>query len=414
MLYGLIGEHLTHSYSCEIHASIANYKYELKELAPDELDDFFAKREWNAINVTIPYKQTVIPYLDSISDTAKAIGAVNTIVKRDGKLYGYNTDFAGMSAMLEKYNIVLKDKKVLILGTGGTCKTSVAVSNAMGAKEIIKVSRNKSDCSITYEDALKHHSDAEVIINTTPVGMFSRQQGKPIEISNFPKLSGLVDAIYNPLRTELVMEAMERGIPCCGGLYMLAAQAVYASAIFLDKEVTVSLTDKAFRSVEKAKENIILIGMPSCGKSSVGKELASLLGREFYDSDEEIIKLIEMPISDYFAKHGEQAFRAVEKKVISELCKKSSCVIATGGGAVLDSENVMHMKQNGKLIFLDRSIEKLTATSDRPLSSSSDALKALYEKRHPIYSSACDIKINGNGSVKEVSKIVLNEMEKES
>ena len=222
MLYGLIGEHLTHSYSCEIHASIADYNYELKELAPDELDDFFKKREWNAVNVTIPYKETVMKYLDFISDTAKEIGAVNTIVKRDGILYGYNTDFAGMKAMLEKYGIAIKDKKVLILGTGGTCNTAFAVSNFLGAKKIIKVSRSKGDGVITYEDAIKEHRDAEVIINTTPVGMFSRQSGKPIDISVFPDLSGVVDVIYNPLRTELVTDAMERGIASCGGLYMLA------------------------------------------------------------------------------------------------------------------------------------------------------------------------------------------------
>ena len=315
MLYGLIGEHLNHSYSCEIHAKIADYEYKLTELNPEEVGAFLKKREFKAINVTIPYKETVMPHLDFISDTAKAVGAVNTVVNRGGKLYGYNTDFAGMSAMLNKYGIDLKNKKVMILGTGGTCKTAFAVATSMEAREIIKVSRSGFCGSITYDEAVKDHADTEVIINTTPVGMFSRQAGKPIELSPFPKLTGVVDAIYNPLRTELIAETMKRGIPACGGLYMLAAQAVYASALFLGKEADGALIDKAFSSVEAEKENVVLIGMPSSGKSTVGKALSERLGREFIDSDEEIVKLIGMSISDYFSKNGERAFREIEKRL---------------------------------------------------------------------------------------------------
>ena len=408
MLYGLIGEHLTHSYSCEIHACIADYDYKLKELAPAEVDAFMEERSFKAINVTIPYKEKVIPHLDLISDTAKAIGAVNTVVNRNGRLYGYNTDFAGMTAMLDKHGIILKDKKVLILGTGGTCKTAFAVANALGAREVLKVSRNGGEGVITYGVATSDHTDAEVIINTTPVGMFSRQSGTPIDISLFPRLTGVVDAIYNPLRTELVMQALERGIPARGGLYMLAAQAAYASALFLDTEATDALTEKAFASVYREKENVVLIGMPSSGKSSVGKMLANALKREFYDSDTEIVKVIGTSISDYFEKYGEAEFRKVEKNVISELSKKSGCVIATGGGAVLDKENVMRLKQNGRVFFLDRSPEKLIFTSDRPLSSSPEALKKRYEERYPIYSSVCDKRIDGDSTVSEVTEKIID------
>lgn len=409
MLYGLIGEHLTHSYSCEIHKKLADYDYQLKELAPSEVDSFMEKRSFKAINVTIPYKEKVIPHLDFISDTAKKIGAVNTVVNRDGKLYGYNTDFAGMTSMLNKHGIILKDKKVLILGTGGTCKTALAVANALGAREVLKVSRSGGEGVITYDTAVSEHTDAEVIINTTPVGMFSRQSGTPIDISLFPRLTGVVDAIYNPLRTELVMKAMERGIPACGGLYMLASQAAYASALFLDKEMTDTVTDKAFSEVEREKENVVLIGMPSSGKSSVGKEIAKRLGREFYDSDNEIVKVIGMSISEYFEKNGEAEFRKVEKEVISELSKKSGCVIATGGGAVLDRENVMRLKQNGRVFFLDRSLQKLVSTSDRPLSSSPEALKKRYAERYPIYSAVCDERVNGDGSISEVANIIIKD-----
>ncbi len=407
MLYGLIGEHLTHSYSCEIHAKIADYDYKLLEILPSELEAFFEKRDFKAINVTIPYKEKVMPCLDFISNTATAVGAVNTVVNRGGKLYGYNTDFVGMSAMLNKYGIELKNKKVMILGTGGTCKTAFAVAKSYGAREIIKVSRSGAEGSVTYGEAVKNHTDAEVIINTTPVGMFSRQEGKPIELSAFPCLTGVVDAIYNPLRTELIAEATERGIPVCGGLYMLAAQAVYASALFLDRDADETLIDKAFSGVESEKENIVLVGMPSSGKSAVGRAISERLGRELVDSDDEIVKVIGTSISEYFEKNGEGAFRKVENEVIHSVSKKSGCVIATGGGAVLDTENVMRLKQNGKIYFIDRELEKLIFTSDRPLSSSLSALESRYNERYPIYLSCCDFVINGNESISAVAEEII-------
>ncbi len=406
MLYGLIGEKLGHSYSKEIHAAIADYEYELKELKPEDVEAFIKGKEFNAINVTIPYKEKVIPYLDCVSDEANSIGAVNTVVKKDGKLYGYNTDFAGMKAMLLHYGIDVKDKKVLILGTGGTSKTARAVVSSMSAREILVASRSSGDGKISYSDAMEMHSDSDVIINTTPVGMYPDTEGLPIDISAFPKLSGVVDAIYNPLRTRLVSEAIDRKIPACGGLYMLAAQAVYASAYFQGKELEASLTDKAFKMVESEKQNIVLIGMPSAGKSTVGRILAKKLGREFYDSDDAVTPLLGMPINDYFAKYGETPFRVFEKQVIAELSKKSGCVIATGGGVPLFTENMQRLRRNSVIVFIDRSPGNLLATPDRPLSRDPEKLMRRYKERYGIYTRESDIRVDGDGSAEDVADII--------
>ena len=409
MKYGLIGEHLTHSYSCEIHAQIADYEYELHELAPSELGGFLTKREFNAINVTIPYKQDVIPYLDGISDTAKRIGAVNTIVNRGGKLYGDNTDFAGMLALAKHIGVDMKGKKVLILGTGGASKTGHALAEYMGAESVYYVSRSGKNGSITYEQAVSEHSDAQVIINATPVGMFPKQGGRPIDISVFPKLEGVLDAIYNPLRTNLILDAQERGIPAEGGLYMLSAQAVHAAAVFQDIPLDESLVDKAFKSVKNDKQNIVLIGMPSSGKTTVGRILAEKCGKELADTDEYIVKKIGMPIADFFAKHGEAEFRKIEKETVEGLASTGGKIIATGGGAVLDAENVRALKQNGVLVFLDRRPENLIATDDRPLSSRRSALEKLYAERYDIYCAAAEVHIDANTTPGAEADAILKE-----
>lgn len=412
MKYGLIGEHLTHSYSCEIHAQIADYEYELHELKPSELGEFLTKREFNAINVTIPYKQDVIPYLDEISETAKRIGAVNTIVNRGGKLYGDNTDFAGMLALAKHIGVDMKGKKVLILGTGGASKTGHALAEYMGAESVYYVSRSGKNGSITYEQAVTEHSDAQVIINATPVGMFPKQDGRPIDISAFPKLEGVLDAIYNPLRTNLVLDAQEKGIPAEGGLYMLSAQAVHAAAVFQDIPLDESLVDKAFKSVKNDKQNIVLIGMPSSGKTTVGKILSEKCGKELADTDEYIVKKIGMPISDFFARFGEAEFRKIEKETVAELAATGGKVIATGGGAVLDPENVRSLKQNGVLVFLDRKVENLIATDDRPLASRRSALEKLYAERYDIYRAAAEVHIDANTTPEAEADAVLKEFEK--
>lgn len=410
MLYGLIGEHLTHSYSCEIHGRIADYHYELCELRPDELDAFMREPKFNAINVTIPYKQDVIPYLYYISEQAKSIGAVNTIVNHDGKLYGYNTDFMGMEALFEHMGVSLKDKKVLILGTGGTSKTAHAVADDLGARAVYHVSRKSGENVITYEEAMSQHTDAEIIINTTPVGMFPKVDAKPIDISRFPKLEGILDAVYNPLRTNLVQDGQARGIPASGGLYMLSGQAVFASAIFQGIDVNPELIDVAYTAVRNQKQNIVLIGMPSCGKTTVGKRLAEQGGREYIDTDDLIIERIGGPIADYIRANGEKAFREIESAVIKDISQKSGCVISTGGGAVLDHENVRYLKQNGIVIFLDRALENLMATDDRPLSSDREALKKRYEERYDIYRSSADIIIDANVALDDEIKNIWKEI----
>ena len=409
MQYGLIGEHLSHSYSCEIHAAIADYRYELLELRPEEVGPFLQKRDFRAINVTIPYKQDVIPYLDGISEEARRIGAVNTIVNRDGRLYGTNTDFAGMRELVRYAGIDVSGRKVLILGTGGTAKTARAVMESLGAAAILPVSRKSGGGAVSYEEAVRLHGDAQIIVNTTPVGMYPKTGDRPIDPALFPKLEGVLDAIYHPLRTNLVLDAQELGVPACGGLYMLAAQAVFASAVFLEKEPDPELIRTAYGTVRFGKQNLVLIGMPSAGKTTVGQRLAELTGREFADTDRIIVDRIGMPIADYFAEHGEASFRAIEREVIGELSDRSGIVLATGGGAVLDPRNVRALRRNGCVVFLDRSPEKLAATPDRPLSSSPEALEKLYRQRYELYRKAADLHIYADGTPDEAAKIILED-----
>lgn len=410
MKYGLIGEKLGHSFSKEIHEKISDYTYEICEIPKDEINEFMEERKFSGINVTIPYKETVIPYIDEIDESAKKIGAVNTIVNKNGKLYGYNTDYAGASALIRHADIEISSKKVLILGTGGTSKTLSAVCTDLGAKDVIKVSREKKDGIISYDEAQSLHSDAEIIVNTTPVGMYPNSNGCPINIDLFEKLEGVVDVIYNPLKTELVCRAEKKSVKACGGLYMLVAQAVYASAYFTGNAADDSLIEKIYTEILKNKQNTVLIGMPSCGKSSVGKRLSELTSREFIDSDEEIIKSAQKSIAQIFNEVGENGFRKLEKEVICELSKKNGVIISTGGGAVLDCENVKRLSQNGVIFFIDRSLEKLITTDDRPLSRDTLSLKKLYDTRYPIYVKSAHITINGDGTVDDVTEEIMRKI----
>lgn len=411
MKYGLLGEKLGHSYSKEIHSLLADYEYELCEVNKEELDVLMRKKEFCAVNVTIPYKQTVIPYLDVISERAKSIGAVNAIVNRGGKLYGDNTDFAGMRALAIRTGADMNGKKVLILGTGGTSKTAGAVAQSLGAREVYFVSRSKKDGAITYGEAAEKHADAQILINTTPVGMFPNIQGTPADISVFPELEAVLDAIFNPLRTELVLDAQARGIKADGGLYMLVAQAVYASALFLGKDANDKKTEDVYRRILNEKRNVFLIGMPSSGKSSVGKKLAELTGKEFADTDTMLTDRFGRTISDFISENGEKPFRDEESSVIGQAAEKRGYIIATGGGAVLREENVRAMKKNGIVVFLDRDPDLLTATKDRPLSSTREALEKLYEERYPIYKKAADMTVPSDRSVGEVAEDVRKELE---
>ena len=387
--YGCIGKKLTHSFSKEIHARLADYPYELMELAEEEIAPFFAKKDFAAINVTIPYKQTVIPYLDSISPVAERIGAVNTIVNRAGTLYGYNTDYFGMKALITRVGNDLAGKKVLVLGTGGTSRTARVVAADLGAAEILTVSRRKTEDYITYEEAVTVHTDAQVIINTTPAGMYPNCDEKPIDIRFFPNLEGVIDAVYNPLRTNLVLDAQQRGIKAEGGLYMLVMQAVVAVEQFLDVSIAKETADRVFASIYASKENIVLTGMPGSGKSTVGR-LLDADGFTFVDTDAEVEKKCGCSIRELIADKGEACFRDLETAVIREVCAVSGRIIATGGGSVLREENVRCLRQNGKLFFLNAEPSRLQATESRPLSDTEEKLKRLYAERMPIYQKTAD------------------------
>ena len=388
--YGCIGKKLTHSFSKEIHARLADYEYELIELTEDEIPLFFEKKDFAAINVTIPYKQTVIPYLDSVSAVAERIGAVNTIVNKDRKLHGYNTDYYGMKALIERVGLDLNGKKVLVLGTGGTSKTARVVAADMGASEILTVSRRKTEEYIDYEEAVSDHADAQVIINTTPSGMYPDCESKPIDISAFDCLEGVIDAVYNPLHTNLVLAAKTRGIKAEGGLYMLVMQAVVAVEKFLDTEIPKETADRVFASIFDSKENIVLTGMPGSGKSTVGR-LFDIEGYTFIDTDAEIEKRCGCTIKELISDKGETYFRDLETEVIREVSSESCRIISTGGGAILKEENVRCLKRNGKLFFLNADLRRLQATDDRPLSDTYEKLAKLYEERRNIYHATADV-----------------------
>ena len=408
--YGCIGEHLKHSFSKEIHNALADYDYKIIEIPKDELDSFMVKKDFKAINVTIPYKEKVIPHLDEIDQHAKLIGAVNTIVNRDGKLFGYNTDFYGMTSLLSHAKIDAKNKKAAILGSGGTAKTAYAVLKALNAKEILTVSRTKKeDINITYNELYKDHTDVEIIINTTPVGMYPNIFDSPIDIDCFPKLSGVIDAIYNPICTPLILSAKAKNIPAEGGLFMLVAQAVRASEIFIDTKYSPTVLESVFNKILNQKKNIVLTGMPGAGKSTVGNILAKKLGRTFYDTDKLIEARAGKNIPQIFAEDGEEAFRDIESAVICDVSDKCGCIIATGGGAILRQKNVNALSENGKVYFIDRPLEALIPTDDRPLSNNRESITKRYNERYSIYCSTADVKISAPNNAEEVANLILGD-----
>ena len=407
MKYGLIGIKLGHSFSAELHRRIGGYDYELVELQEKDLDVFFAKRDFSAVNVTIPYKEAVLPYLDEIDPTAASIGTVNTVVNRQGKLVGYNTDFGGMMALIRRMKLDLYGKKVLILGTGGTAKTAYAVVRQLGAAEVLFVSRSGRSHALTYSEALIRHSDADVIINTTPVGMFPDLDSCPISLSTFTHLRGVLDVIYNPLQTRLILEARQRGIPSQSGLYMLVAQAALASELFTGNSVPAETVENVYTDILREKRNLVLIGMPGSGKTTVGKIAASKLGRKIVDLDEMIQNIAGKPIREIFAQDGEAAFRELEAQAVREIAGLTGLVIATGGGCILRPENVDRLRRNGLLFLLDRAVDQLLPTGDRPLADTARKLKQLYSQRMPLYRAAADQIIAVNGNETETSDTVI-------
>ena len=406
MKYGLIGEKLGHSFSREIHEKLGRYEYELREIGKDEVGAFMTARNFAGINVTIPYKTDVIPYLDEISDLAQKIGAVNTVVNRGGKLFGDNTDVWGLTALIRRMRPDLAGQTVLILGTGGTSRAAVAAAEALGAKTIVRVSRTGREGAVTYDAAYRDFSDADFLINTTPVGMFPNAGKSPVDLSRFPRLAGVVDAIYNPLQTRLLLDARALGVPAENGLYMLVAQAMRSAERFTGEPVGADVTERIWRELQFEKQNLVLIGMPGSGKSTVGRLLADKLGRTFFDTDDRIVRRAGKPITEIFATQGETAFRDLETEVIREVSSNGGAVISTGGGAILRQENVDLLRANGVLFYLDRPVEELLPTPDRPLADQSDKIRALFAVRAPLYRAAADLTV----SVGDTPDLTANEI----
>lgn len=405
MRYGLIGEHLAHSHSPAIHALLASYRYDLIELPTEaEVIRFLHAGEFDGLNVTIPYKRAVLPACDALSDTAKRIGSVNTITRgKDGTLMGHNTDYDGFMRMLRRAGISLTGKKVLILGTGGTSRTATVCAMDLNAREIVHISRTGGE---TYGTAHRH-ADAEILINTTPVGMYPNNEGTLLPLTKFPYIEGVVDVIYNPLRTRLVLEAMARGIPATGGLPMLVFQAARAAELFTGACISDEKAEAALRALRAGVENIVLVGMPGCGKSSVGKALQHLTERPLVDVDTLIRDMAGKEIPDIFMEDGEAAFRAMERDAVREAAKMSGALIATGGGAPLSEENRIALRQNGRVFHIMRQISSL-ATEGRPLSHN---LRAMEAERMPLYRAASDCTIANEGPLEDVAKAIWEDLQ---
>ena len=404
MRRGLIGEHLGHSYSQRIHETLGGYPYELIEVAPQDLDAWMKNKDFAALNVTIPYKKAVIPYLEELDERARRIGAVNTIVNDHGRLIGKNTDYYGCRFMLEQAGIEIQGRKVILLGNGGAAQAVQAVLEDLGAAAIVKVKRNPSPETLTYEEAYRDHSGAQVIVNTSPVGMFPAQEGIPVELDRFPQLESVADVIYNPHRTRLIVEAQKRGCRTATGLSMLTAQAAEAIEAFIGKPVAPESILRMTAELAREKMNLVLIGMPGCGKSTIARKLAEISGRPAVDIDQRIVERIGMPIRDFFAQQGEARFRQIEAEILAEVTLQTGQIIATGGGIVKDWENVRRLRQSGKVYFLDRSLDQLETDPSRPLSSSREALRQLYDQRINLYRAACDQQIENNGTADQTAR----------
>lgn len=410
MKYGLIGKKLGHSYSKIIHELMADYTYELKEIQPHDLDSFMKTREFLGINVTIPYKTDVIPYLDYIDPVAQSIGAVNTIIKRDGKLYGYNTDIIGITHLIKSITPSLHGKKVLIAGSGGTSKTASTAVSSLGCTEYYIVGRSSKDGVINYATALEKHIDADIIINTTPLGMYPDFDTSPFDLSLFKNLSGVVDVVYNPLRTTLILQAQALNIPVASGLYMLVAQAEAAVRLFSPSTTVKASIDEVFLKLHREKQNIVLTGMPGSGKSTIGKLLAKVLSMNFVDTDAAIVQEFGGSIPEIFQKYGEGFFRDLESRVIKDLCGSiTGTIIATGGGTILRPENIQNLKYNGRIFFIDRPIDKILPTKDRPLSSDEKSLLKRYNERISIYNSTADVIIPNNDTAEKAAELIIKE-----
>ena len=392
---GLLGRKLGHSYSPQIHRELSCYEYKLYEKEPEELEAFLKSGAFDGLNVTIPYKKAVMAYLDEISPEAAAIGSVNTSVNRGGKLTGYNTDAFGFSWLLQKSGVEAADKKALVFGSGGASVTVCHVLKSLGADPVVVISRTGEN---NYEN-LDRHLDAKLLINATPLGMYPNNGESPVDLTRFSALDGVLDVVYNPARTALMLQAEQLGIPHASGLSMLVAQAKKACEYFTGNPVPDAEIDRIERLLSRQMENIILIGMPGCGKSSVGKALAAALNRTFLDADEEIVRRAGCSIPEIFAAQAEAGFRRAESAVLADLGKQSGIVLATGGGCVTRPENYPSLHQNGCIVWLTRDLS-LLPTDGRPMSQA-NPLEALWETRKALYERFSDFKIANDGTISE-------------
>ena len=406
MEYGLLGERLGHSFSPQIHRDLAGYDYQLLPTPPEAVEDLFARRAFQGLNVTIPYKRTVMPLCDEIDPRAAAIGAVNTVVNRNGRLTGYNTDIDGFLYMARRAGVDMAGKKVVILGSGGTSRTARAAAGELGAREIITVSRRGED---NYQN-LSRHADAQVLVNTTPVGMYPNWGQSPVSLESFPALEGVLDVVYNPLRTALLLQAEERGLPCSCGLPMLVAQAKRAAELFTGQNINDSRAETVLHGLREQLTSIVLIGMPGCGKTTVGRALAGKLGRTFVDLDEEIVRRAGTSIPEIFAREGEAGFRERESALVREFGERTGLVVSTGGGVVTRRENYIPLKQNGLLLHLRRDPAALP-TDGRPLSQAT-APEELWRRRAPLYAAFADGEIDNNGPLAGTLEQIEKEMTK--
>lgn len=399
---GLLGEKLGHSYSPQIHSMLADYEYKLFEKSPEELEDFLKSGEFDGLNVTIPYKKSVMPYCAELSPTAAQIGSVNTIVRRsDGSLYGDNTDAFGFENLIVHNGIEVKGKKALVLGTGGASVTAQAVLRNLGASEVVVISRKGED---NYENIAKH-ADAEIIANTTPVGMYPNNGKAAVDLTQFPKLSGVLDVVYNPARTALLLQAEKLCIPCAGGLYMLVSQAKRSCELFTGKSIPDSEIDRIERVLSHQMQNIVIIGMPGSGKTAVSTMLAERLGRKIFDTDTIVSEKAGMTIPEIFAAQGEAGFRKLETEATAEVGKLSGNIISTGGGVVTVADNYELLHQNGVIVWIERDTNKL-ARDGRPISLSSD-LNELYAARLPLYERFADIKADNNDDINDTVNAIM-------
>ena len=407
MRYGLIGEKLGHSFSKDIHERIADYTFDLIPLSKEEFKTFMEKKEFTALNVTIPYKKDVIPYLDEMDEHAKAIGAVNTIVNRDGKLKGYNTDFTGFLYMVKKHNVHMEGKKVLIIGNGGASAAIQAVVQHESAGSMVIVDVVPGNGAISYDEMFSSHLDAEIIINTSPIGMYPRIGNAPIDISMFHKCEAVLDVIYNPILTRLCFEAQEMDITRVNGLEMLIAQAKQSVEFFLDKSIDDQIIDDIYQDMLRERCNIVLIGMPSAGKTTIGKMLENRMQKEFIDLDDIIIEKAGKSIPEIFEESGEAGFRAIETEAAIEVSKLNNKIIATGGGTIKHKVNMDYLRQNGITIFIDRDVDKLISSDpNRPLSKSTDALEKMHAERLPLYQKyAAYVAVNNSDIESTVTEI---------